>query len=334
MPSDDIDPDNADNDNENIIDKSTVFGDKFQRRSADKEQVDSDAKYDSNNSKEKYERLNPYLENVIKQLQINFDDYELPIEIYHRLAEALMCTGRADLWSSQLLLTITKLRPLLQRKLGVSWNELKRILNKIIKRVNAERFDHYTFDTIPDGLWFFGDEPRSHPMDIILAAKRIKCEIMYDEWADVCRITYGNETFNSMKIEDIYYLLTEQFTYKFKFKIEKKHVMDAIGVMRRDKENVFNSRIDGLDEFVTHYDPAFDWQREIVEILSCVIDKYSTEVARMLFISPIERSYRPGCLLQHMVVLDDPKGDKGKSTLCRIGRQSNSEAGSAPQFHR
>ena len=38
----------------------------------------------------------------------------------------------------------------------------------------------------------------------------------------------------------------------------------------------------------------------------------------MLFISPIERSYRPGCLLQHMVVLDDPKGDKGKSTLCRI----------------
>ena len=243
MPSDDIDPDNADNDNENIIDKSTVFGDKFQRRSADKEQVDSDAKYDSNNSKEKYQRLNPYLENVIKQLQINFDDYELPIEIYHRLAEALMCTGRADLWSSQLLLTITKLRPLLQRKLGVSWNELKRILNKIIKRVNAERFDHYTFDTIPDGLWFFGDEPRSHPMDIVLAAKRIKCEIMYDEWADVPRITYGNETFNSMKIEDIYYLLTEQFTYKFKFKIEKKHVMDAIGVMRRDKENVFNSQL-------------------------------------------------------------------------------------------
>jgi hypothetical protein len=141
---------------------------------------------------------------------------------------------------------------------------------------------------------------------------------MYDEWADVCRVTYGNETFEAMKIEDIYYLLTEQFTYKFKFKIEKKHVMDAIGVMRRDKENVFNSRIDYLDEFVGHYDLDFDWRREIVEILSCAIDKYSIEVARMLFISVVERSYRPGCLLQHMVVLDDPKGDKGKSTLCRI----------------
>jgi hypothetical protein len=99
----------------------------------------------------------------------------LPNDIYHKLAEALVFTSRADIWSSQLLLTITKLRPLLPKKLGISWNGLKRILNKIIKRVMEENFNHYTFDTIPDGLSFFGDEPKSHPMDIILAAKRIQC---------------------------------------------------------------------------------------------------------------------------------------------------------------
>jgi predicted P-loop ATPase len=57
---------------------------------------------------------------------------------------------------------------------------------------------------------------------------------------------------------------------------------------------------------------------ECVEILHCAIDDYHKEVARALFISPIERSYRPGCIFQHMIILDDPKGDMGKSTFARI----------------
>jgi Virulence-associated protein E len=69
---------------------------------------------------------------------------------------------------------------------------------------------------------------------------------------------------------------------------------------------------------ISYYTPEFDWQRECVEILHCVIDAYHEEVARALFISPIERSIHPGCGLQHMIILNDPDGDKGKSTFCRI----------------
>jgi Virulence-associated protein E len=146
----------------------------------------------------------------------------------------------------------------------------------------------------------------------------MKCEITYDEWFDVCLINYRGEALQSQKLDDIYYLLTKELTYHFKFRIEKRHVIDAIGVLRRDPLYVFNSRINWLDSFVQYHDPSFDWQRECVEIPACKIDTYHTEVARALFISPIERSYRPGCILQHMIILDDPLGDKGKSTFCRI----------------
>ena len=111
--------------------------------------------------------------------------------------------------------------------------------------------------------------------------------------------------------------------------------MDALGVLRRDPSSVFNSRLDWLDSFVAHYDPNFDWQRECVEILNCKIDDYHNEVARALFISPTERSYRPGCILQHMIILDDPLGDKGKSTFCRIlAGNPTLEHGHTKIFHR
>ena len=86
----------------------------------------------------------------------------------------------------------------------------------------------------------------------------MKCEIMYDEWLDVCRIIYDNETMNSLKLDEIFYFLSEQFTYHFKFKIEKKHVMDALGITRRTNENVFNSRIEWTDQFLQFYDPIRD----------------------------------------------------------------------------
>lgn len=193
-------PDNVESD-EDILNSEPIFGEKYRIHSKDNkqtgsstdEQSESRTNYDfSENSKEKYFRLNPYLENIIAQLRLDFDGYELPNDIYHKLAEAHSITGRADIWSSQLLLTITKLRPLLLKKLGINWTELKRILNKIVKKVLSERCDNYTLDTIPAGLWFFGDEPKSRPMDILLAAKRIQCQIMYDEWADVCRVTVRN----------------------------------------------------------------------------------------------------------------------------------------------
>jgi hypothetical protein len=64
-------------------------------------------------SKKIFERLNPYLENVIKQLNIAFDDYVVPEDFFHKLAEAHTVINRGDIYTNALLLAISKLRPLM-----------------------------------------------------------------------------------------------------------------------------------------------------------------------------------------------------------------------------
>ncbi len=274
-----------------------------------------------NSSKEIFARLNPYFERILIDLVTSYSSFVVPSDMYSKLAEAYNVKNRGDPYTIDLLLTIGKLKSLLAKKIGVSWPQIEKDIIRPLMR--KHRSDHYaaglhTLETIPASQWFYGDEPITSAMDILLAARRMGCEIMYDEWADVCRIIYHGETFPSMKLDDIHYLLTKEFTYHFKFRIEKRHTMDAIGVLRRDPQYIFNSRLDYLDGFLPYYNPDFEWRRECVEILHCKIDAYHEEVARALFISPTERSYHPGCIQQHMIILDDPKGDMGKSTLPRI----------------
>jgi hypothetical protein len=271
-------------------------------------------------SKEKFARLNPYFERILIELA-TIPQYVLPDDIYNKLAEAWSIKGRGDVFALDLMLTISKLKPFIVKKVNIPWSQIEKdIIRPLLRKHRAEHYAAapHTLHTIPENEWFYDDAPISSAMDILLAARKMNCEITYDEWFDVCRINYNGETLGSMKLDDIHYLLTKEFTYRFKFRIEKRHTMDALGVLRRDPSCVFNSRIDWLDSFVSSYDPNFDWQRECVEIPACKIDKYHVEVARSLFISSIERSYRPGCILQHMIILDDPLGDKGKSTFCRI----------------
>ncbi len=302
--------------NRKIID---LFGDHHQAKTeapdAANDAPGSEAPPESlQSSKEKFARLNPYFMTVLTQLVSSFERYTLPEDIYNTLAEALAIKNRSDAFSIDLMVTVAKLQPFIAKKTGIKWSTIeKEIIRPLIKKHIADHYSSnlYTLDNIPWNKWFYGDEPISSAMDILLAARRMKCEIMYDEWFDVCRVNYKGETLQSMKLDDIYYLLTKDLTYHFKFKIEKRHTMDALGVLRRDPQCVFNSRIDWLDSFVPHYDPTFDWQRECVEIPACKIDDYHREVARALFISPIERSYRPGCILQHMIILDDPWETRG-----------------------
>lgn len=284
-----------------------------------------DEDYQLTASKKKHARLKPYFDDIITQLAINFDSYILPDDVFIKLAEAYETRNRGDVYTTDLLLTIGKLQPLLAKKTGVRWTTIeKSIILPLLKKHRAEHYASslYRFDTIPDNQWFYGDEPISSGMDILLAARRMKCDIMYDEWFDVCRLTYNNEVFNSMKLDEIDHLLAEQFTYHFKFRIEKKHVMEALGILRRNGENVFNSRIQWSDGFLQYYDPQrdkdWDWITEITEALHCGVNEYTREIVRALFISPLDRTYHPGCDLQHMIILDDPKGEKGKSTLVRI----------------
>jgi hypothetical protein len=127
----------------------------------------------------------------------------------------------------------------------ITWDEAVEEGKRLVKTAANQ----FTLETVPPNSWFYGDEPITSAMDILLAARRMNCEIMYDEAADVCRITYQGEVLPSMKLDDIHYLFTK-FTYRFKFRIEKRHTMDAIGVLRRDPSSVFNSRLDYLNGFL------------------------------------------------------------------------------------
>jgi hypothetical protein len=211
-----------------------------------------------NSSKEIFARPNPNFQQVSVELTTSFANFTVPDDLFTNLAEALNIKGRTDIFSIELLLTVSKLRPLLAKKLNIKWSTIEKdIIRPLIRK---HRSDHYstslfTIDSVPQGQWFYGDEPLSSGMDILLAARRINCEITYDEWFDVCRINYKGETLLSMKLDDIHYLLTKEFTYHFKFRIEKRHTMDALGVLRRDPSRVFNSRLDWLDSFAAPYDP-------------------------------------------------------------------------------
>jgi hypothetical protein len=303
-----------------------LFGDSAQEHPANDDSSDaSTADYLLTSSKDAHQRLKPYFDAIVTQLAVSFDTYTLPDNIYVKLAEAYNIRNRGDVYTIDLLLIISKLQPLIAKKTGTRWSIIeKNIIIPLVKKHRAEHYltSLYRLDTIPLNEWFYGEAPISSGMDILLAARRMKCEIMYDEWFDICRITYNNEIMNSLKLDEIFYILAEQFTYHFKFRIEKKHVMEALGILRRSKENVFNSRIEWADEFLQFYDPIrdkdWDWITEITEALHCGLNEYTREIARALFISPIDRTYHPGCDLQHMIVLDDPKGGKGKSTLARI----------------
>jgi virulence-associated protein E len=307
-----------------------LFGDSVQEHPANDDTLSGeDASTDDYllaSSRDAHRRLKPYFDGIITQLKVSFDSYTLPDDIYMKLAEAHNIRSRGDTYTIDLLLTIGKLQPLIAKKTGTRWGIIEK--NIIIPLVRQHRTEHYSkslyrLDTIPLNEWFYGDAPISSGMDILLAARRMKCQIMYDDWLDVCRLTYNNEIMNSLKLDGIYYILAEQFTYHFKFRIERKqHVMDALGILRRSKENVFNSRIEWADDFLQFYDPirdkGWDWITEITEALHCGVTEYTREIARALFISPLDRTYHPGCDLQHMIILDDPKGGKGKSTLARI----------------
>jgi hypothetical protein len=128
-------------------------------------------------SKEMYERLNPYLKNVITKLQTGFDDYVVPEDFFHKLAEAHSVTNRGDIYTNDLLLTISKLRPIIAKKLNISWGDIKQIIHKIEKRVREKQYTKYTIDTIPDGEWLYpagkSGVPYSNPADIVVAIRRL-----------------------------------------------------------------------------------------------------------------------------------------------------------------
>jgi hypothetical protein len=241
----------------NIVD---LFGDSHPVRQEASKDQDSDAPVapqpSLHSSKEIFARLNPYFQRVLVDLATSFESFTVPDDLYTKLAEALNIKGRVDVFSIELLLTVSKLKPLIARKLNVKWTTIEKdIIRPLIKK---HRSDHYTssqftLESVPANLWFYGDEPMSSGMDILLAARRMNCEITYDEAADVCRVTYQGETLPLMKLDDIHYLLTKEFTYHFKFRIEKRHTMDAIGVLRRDPSSVFNSRLDALYEYFVLY---------------------------------------------------------------------------------
>ena len=270
-------------------------------------------------SKKIFERLNPYLENVIKQLHIAFDDYVVPEDFFHKLAETHSVTNRGDIYTNALLLAISKLRPLIIKKLNISWNDVKQILNKIIKRVKEQQYTKYTIHTVPDGEWLYpvgkSGVPNSNPADIVVAIRRLDCEITFDEWTETVFIEHGNQRKRPMEEAEVHTFFWPRISNTFGFIARKEHLEDAIAYIAKGK--VFNSRHQFLDPFEAHYDPEFDWVGTLITILDCVDDAYNREVARMLPIGIVQRNSHPGCILARMITLIS-RQRLGKSTFCQI----------------
>ena len=247
-----------------------------------------------------------------------FDDYVLPEDIYHKLAEAHSISTRGDVYSNKLLLTITKLKPLITKKLGVSWSDLLQILKTIIRKVRAEQYTKHTIDSVPDGEWLYPTDkgvPYSNPADIVVAIRRLDCEITFDEWTETVFIEHGNCPKRPMEEAEVYRFFWPKISDTFGFITKREHLEDAIELVA--KGNVFNSRHQFLDPFEARYDPQFDWIGSLITILDCVDDAYNREVVRMLPIGIVQRNYSPGCILGRMITLIS-KQRLGKSTFCQI----------------
>jgi hypothetical protein len=221
-------------------------------------------------------------------------------------------------YSNELLLTITKLKPLITRKLGVSWSDLLRILQTIIRKVKAQEYTRHTIDSIPDGEWLYPTDkgvPYSNPADIVVAIRRLDCEITFDEWTETVFIEHGHRPKQPMEEADVYRFFWPKISDTFGFIAKKEHLEDAIELTA--KERVFNSRIQFLDPFEARYDPQFDWVGTFITILDCADDAYNREVVHMLPIGIVQRNYYPGCILGRMITLIS-KQRLGKSTFCQI----------------
>jgi len=281
-----------------------------------------------------YDRLNPYLGNVLTKLQTAFNDYVVPEDFFHKLAEAHSVSDRGDIYTNSLLLTISKLRPIIAKKLNISWGDIKQIINKIEKRVKEQQYTKYTIDTIPDGEWLYpagkSGVPYSNPADIVVAIRRLDCEITFDEWTETVFIEHGNQHKRPMEEAEVYTFFWPRISNTFGFVAKKPHLEDAIGLIA--KSTLFNSRHQFLDPFEAHYDPAFDWIGTLITILDCVDDAYNREVARMLLVGVVQRNYYPGCILARMITLISNQR-LGKSTFCQI-LAGNRDFGSEKWFTR
>jgi hypothetical protein len=63
-------------------------------------------------SKEKFARLNPYFQMMLVELTTSFPKYTLPDDIFNKLAEAISIKNLGDTYSTELMITVAQLQPL------------------------------------------------------------------------------------------------------------------------------------------------------------------------------------------------------------------------------
>jgi hypothetical protein len=122
-------------------------------------------------SKEKFARLNPYFQRISIELTTSFAKYMLPDDTFNKLAEAISIKNRGDTYSTELMITVAQLQPLLSKKLNIKWSTIEKdFIRPLIRKFRAENYSSnlYTLDNIPSKEWFYGEEPISSAMDILL----------------------------------------------------------------------------------------------------------------------------------------------------------------------
>jgi hypothetical protein len=180
------------------------------------------------------------------------------------------------------------------------------------KAYNSEAAPIWTIDTVPDGNWIYTNDrgkPISNSVNCITAIRRSGVNIRYDEWKQKLFLDG-----KYLEEDELAHLLTFKISDMFGFIPKKDDIQDAIVYVIQD--NKFNSRLDELNA-IPDPGPSYDWISMLIKILDCKDTEYNREVARMLPVGVVQRSFYPGCRLQRMITLQGRQGTR-KSSFVQI----------------
>ena len=274
----------------------------------------------SERSKEIYHRLKPYINDVINQLKTSFDAYVVPIDLTHKLAEAYSITGSSDIYANDMLVIFSRLRPLITKKLDITWVDFTSLLKKRISDIRRASRSLYTLENIAPGQWFHPDKncnPTSNFMDIAHAIRQLPyCSIRFDEWEETVHFKYGNHD-EINDIDEIRSCLSEYIHDHFRLLSKDEHLEKAVRILLRRAANRFDSRLLFIDQFRGPSDPNFKPIAIMGQVLCCDDTVYNREVARQLNLLMVERSLRPGRSLQRLPTLYS-RQHTHKTTLCKL----------------
>ena len=261
----------------------------------------------SNLSQAIYDKLYPYFNDILKQLETASKPLLLEIDFYIKLAEAIRVEKWNDTCSINLWILINQLKSPLAKNTNNKWSDLYKTANDICKKMRSERRTEEGVNsfTCPRGQWIDYDgkgKPRPSVENCIVALRFIleddKITLKYDLWKRTVVVVWPPRP---TAITDIYDPLPENTDVVVKEWQNRIHVEHNITfsdeVMRITRlriavKNQIHSQIDyykslkwdGISRIALLATEIFKLQGTALEL----------EVLRMQLIASVRRCLMPG----------------------------------------